>query len=212
MGKNRTAIFAILCLFLISSGAEGQGSDKWHYPLYVANMGYWHSRIPVYFRNSSTNDMYGKPVRLTIGKGKDELHLAIGKEDDLYFEILPTQTKSLSEKGANETWPSDAKWDIRVPVKVLSFGETKSETMPVYVKMQQLYLRLYDKNILNASMQLGKKSDARYFRFENALLFEDQIEPVTEQTVFAYFSGNEKESSSDNKKEFCRWGGIPQKS
>ena len=43
------------------------------------------------------------------------------------------------------------------------------------------------------------------FRFENALLFEDQVEAISEQTTYAYFCRNEKEEMSDRQKEFSDW-------
>ena len=75
----------------------------------------------------------------------------------LHAEIKATQTISLSENGRNEEWPGNKKWDIRVPVKVFNFGKNKSEALPVYVKMEQVYLRLHNESVQSAPMQLGSK-------------------------------------------------------
>ena len=97
------------------------------------------------------------------------------------------------------------KWNIRVPIKVFNFGKNKSEALPVYVNMEQVYLRLHNESVQYAPMQLGSKVNKSCFRFENALLFEDQVEPVSEQTIYAYFCRNEKEDMSDRQKEFSNW-------
>ena len=67
---------SILNFLLITFNINGQVSDQWHYPLYLSNMGYWHSRIPVVVKNASNQDVYGKPVKLKIGNGHEQLHLA----------------------------------------------------------------------------------------------------------------------------------------
>ena len=59
--------------------------------------------------------------------------------------------------------------------------------------------------VQHAPMQLGNKVIRSCFRFENALLFEDQVEPVSEQTIYAYFCGKEKEDMADRQKEFSDW-------
>ena len=219
---------------------SGQSSDQWHYPLYLSNMGYWHSRIPVVVMNSSAQDVLGEPVSLIIGKGEGQLHLTgenasgvrvtdsdgtellcritspegglvtegsipdnsrfilpatvkggqsatfyiyydnkaawpvgavleeerygrkdgkasdVPKGDKLDAEIKATQTISLTENGKNEEWPADEKWDIRVPVKVFNFRKNKSEALPVYVNMEQVYLRLHNESVQYAPMQTGK--------------------------------------------------------
>ncbi len=288
---NKPAGFAmvILSYLLISFRLCGQPSDQWHYPLYLSNMDYWHSRIPVDVNNSSAQDAFGEPLSLIIGKGAGQLHLTgvnasgvrvtdsdgtellwritspggglitegsipdksrfilpvtvsagqeatfyiycdnqaawplgavleaerYGKKDNkvsevvkgnkLHFNIKATQTLSLTAKARNEGWPEDEKWDIRVPVKVFNFGNNKSETLPVYVNMEQVYLRLHNESAQSAPMQLGSKQTKSCFRFENALLFEDQLEPVSEQTIYAYFRRNEKEDLTDSQKDFSRW-------
>ena len=53
--------------------------------------------------------------------------------------------------------------------------------------------------------RLGSKGTRSCFRFENALLFEDQVDPVSEQTIYAYFCRNEKEDTSGRQKEFSSW-------
>ena len=116
----------------------------------------------------------------------------VPKEDKLHAEIKATQTISLSENGKNEEWPANEKWNIRVPVKVFNFGKNKSEALPVYVKMEQVYLRLHNDSVQCAPMQMGSKVTTSCFRFENALLFEDQTEALSEQTIYAYFCRNGK--------------------
>ena len=242
-------LIGVLCFLLISFKINGQATDQWHYPLYLSNMGYWHSRIPVVIENSSAQDVSGESVRMKIGKGEGLLPLAevdasglrvvesggtellwritspdkeivtegsipeksefilpvtvtagkseiyyiyydnpatwpvgavleevrygrkdgkqpqILKEDALHLEILATQTISLSEDGRNEEWPGDTKWDIRVPIKIFNFRDNQLSGLPVYVKMEQVYLRLHDKKVQYASMQLGNKLHEPYFRF-----------------------------------------------
>ena len=75
MNKSACAIFSLLTFLLITSDICGQTSDQWHYPLYLSNMGYWHSRILVTVKNSSTHEALGEPVIFTIGKGVGQLHL-----------------------------------------------------------------------------------------------------------------------------------------
>ena len=242
MNKSTGTIFSILSFLLISFIVSGQSSDQWHYPLYLSNMDYWHSRIPVAVKNSSAQDVFGEPVIVTIGNGAGQLHIsgkdasgirvidsdgtellwritspaggivtdksipdnsiftlpvtirhglsmtyyvyydnpaawpigavleeerygkkdkkqvALNKGETLRFEIKPTQIMSLTENGRNEEWPGDKKWDIRVPIKVYNFGKSKTEILPVYVKMEQVYLRLHNYNVQSAPLQLGNKA------------------------------------------------------
>ncbi len=289
MNKSSAVLTGVLALLLFTVKISGQETDNWQYPLYLANMGYWQSRIPVAVNNSSTQDVLGEPISFIIGKGAGQLHLAgedasglriidsdgtellwkitsperglvtegsipdnsgfilpvtikggisstyyiyydnpaawpVGavleeerygrkdekqfgflKEEALHVEIKATQTISLSEKGKNEEWPCDKKWDIRVPIKVFNFGKSKSEPQPVYVKMEQVYLRLHNNTVQYAPMQLGSKVTKSCFRFENALLFEDPVAATSEQTTYAYFAREEKEDKSDRQKQFSDW-------
>jgi hypothetical protein len=289
MNKSARTIVSLLFFLLISMDIYGQTSDRWHHPLYLANMGYWHSRIPVVVKNSSAQDIMGEAVRFTIGKGEGQLHLTgenasalrvtdsdgtellcritspggglvtegfipdssrfilpvtvmggqsatfyiyydnpaawpvgavleeerygrkdgkvseISKGDKLHAEIKATQTISLTGNGRNEEWPGNEKWDISVPIKVFNFGKYKSGTLPVYVNMEQVYLRLHNKAVQHSPMQLGNKVTRSCFRFENALLFEGQLEALSEQTIYAYFNGNGKEEMQDRQKEFGEW-------
>ncbi len=276
--------------FLISPVyTHAQSDSKWHYPLYLANMGFWHSRIPILVKNSSTQDVFGEPVKFTIGTGKGQLHLTgenvsgvrvtnsdgtellcritspggalvtegfisdnsrfilpvtvkggqsatfyiyfdnkaawpVGavleeerygrkdgkasdfrKEDKLHSEIKATQTISLTGDGKKEEWPGDKKWDLRVPVKVFNFEKNKSDNLPVYVKMEQVYLRLHNYAVQDVPMQLGNNAIKSCFRFENAFLFGDRVAASSEQTVYAYFSSREKEDISKQEKEFSSW-------
>ncbi len=75
MKKSAGIFTGVLGFLLISFNISGQLSDQWHYPLYLSNMGYWHSRIPVVVKNSSAKDVLGEPVSLIIGNGEGQLHL-----------------------------------------------------------------------------------------------------------------------------------------
>ena len=269
--------------------ANGQSDTPWHYPLYLSNMDYWHSRIPVEVRNSIGQDVSGEVVRMKIGKGEGLLPLTgvnasglrvvesggtellwrvistdnkiltegsipdnsefilpvtaqsgksetyyiyynnnetwpVGavleeerygrkdggksdllKKDELQVDIKPVQTISLSEKGRNENWPADVKWAVRVPIKVFNFGKSKPESLPVYVKMEQVYLRLHDKDVQNAPIQLGRKANKSFFRLENAILFENSVAASSEQTTYAYFTSGEEEDNSYYQKKFSDW-------
>ena len=289
MNKSSAVLTGVLVLLLFTVKISAQATDSWQYPLYLANMEYWHSRIPVVVKNSSTQDVLGEPVRFIIGKGEGQIHLTgenasglrvtdsdgtellcritspggalvtegsipdnsrfilpvtvtggqsatfyiyydnkaawpvgavleekrygrkggkvseVPKMDKLHAELKVTQTISLTGSGKNEEWPVNEKWNIRVPIKVYNFGKNKSEALPVYVNMEQIYLRLHNESVHSAQMQMGSKATKSSFRFENALLFEDQVEPVSEQTIYAYFSGNEKDDMSGRQREFSRW-------
>jgi len=76
MKTTTGVLIGVLDFLLISFNINGQAADKWHYPLYLSNMDYWHSRIPVSVENSSTRDVSGESVKMKIGIGKGELHLA----------------------------------------------------------------------------------------------------------------------------------------
>ena len=288
--KNIRSVFILFIItILMTPDSVGQQTENWHHPLYLANMGFWHSRIPVAVKNHSSRDAYGETVRLIIGKENGQLHLAgedasglrvvdpegtellwritepggelvtdgpipdnsgfvmpvtikggqsdtyyiyydnqaswpvgaileeerYGRKDEkessskmeeaLYVEINSTQTISLSEKGRNEEWPGDKKWDIRVPIKIFNFTKTRSDSLPVYVKMEQVYLRLHNHEVQNAPMHLGDKLNESCFRFENSLLFDNSSDAMTEHTTYAYFNGGNKEDRSYREKTFGRW-------
>jgi hypothetical protein len=289
MHKSTGTIFRLLGFLLITLNISGQTPDQWHYPLYLSNMDYWHARIPVVVKNTSKQDVLGKPLSFIIGKGEGKIHLTgenasairvtdsdgtellcriispggglvtegsipdnsrfimpatvkaqqsatfyiyfnnmsawpvgavleeerYGKKDgvsssstsgnNLIAEIKTPQTISLTCSGQNEEWPGNAKWDIRVPIKLFNFWKSKSGNLPVYVNMEQVYLRLYKESVQTAPMQLGSKVNKSCFRFEKALLFEDQAEPVSEQTIYTYFCRNEKEDVSGRQEEFSSW-------
>jgi len=123
----------------------------------------------------------------------------------LHAEIKPIQIITLSEKGRNEEWPGDEKWDIRVPIQVFNFGKNNSGTLPVYVNMEQVYLRLHKKDIQHAQMKMGNRGSGSCLRFENALLFESVVPSITKQTTYAYFDGKGKEEVADHQKGFSVW-------
>jgi hypothetical protein len=289
MNKSSQILLTLLFFILISFDSNGQQSDRWHYPLYLSNMDYWHSRIPVTFKNSSKQDVSGIPVSLITGKEQGQIHLTgenasgirvtdsegtellcriitpggalvtdrsipdhsrftlpvtvkggksatfyiyfdnkaawpVGavleeerygrkdgevpdapKHDLLLAEIKATETISLTRNGWKEEWPANEKWNIRVPVKVFNFGKENLDTLPVYVNMEQVYLRLHNDSVQYAAIQLGNNGTGSCLRFENALLFEDQVDRVSEKTTYAYFCRKEKEDISDRQKEFSRW-------
>ncbi|MBK8881973.1 MAG: hypothetical protein IPN67_06165 [Bacteroidales bacterium] len=289
MKISRPLLLSILLLFMTTNAGNCQTPDSWHYPMYLANMGYWHSRIPVHVINSSTHDISGEPLTLVIGEAEGELHLtgenasgvrvidsggtellwritshegglvtdttipwksrlilpvtikrgqsaiyyiyfnniaawpvgAVLEEerygrkeniqaghpnnDSLNISIKATQTISLSQNGISEAWPADQKWDIRVPVKVFIFGGSRSEDLPVYVRMEQVYLRLHTKDVQNAAMKMGSKGDKSCFRFEKAVLFPGQMAAESEQTRFLYFDREEKEDKARMEKAFIGW-------
>ncbi len=136
---------------------------------------------------------------------KDTKQAGLQKGAALQVEIQNTQTLSLAEAGGSEEWPANKKWDIRVPIKVFNFSKNKSEPLPLYVKMEQIYLRLHNYEVKDSPMQIGNEANRSYFRFENALLFEQPVEALSEQTVYAYFNGKEKAEKSDRVKEFSDW-------
>jgi len=288
MNKSAGIFTGVLGFLLISFNISGQLSDQWHYPLYLSNMGYWHSRIPVAVKNSSAQDVLGEPVSFIIGNGEGQLHLTgenasgvrvtdsdgtellcriispggglvtegsipdssrfilpvtvkggqsaifyiyydnkaawpvgavleeerYGRKDGklsdvpkgnmLISEIKANQTISLTENGRNEVWPANEKWNIRIPIKVFNFRTNNSESMPVYVKMEQVYQRLHNEDVQHDQMQLGNKGNISCFRFENALLFESPVASVTEQTTYAYFDEKAKDET-DHLKEFNGW-------
>lgn len=61
MNKSSAVLTGVLALLLFTVKISGQETDNWQYPLYLANMGYWQSRIPVAVKNSSTQDVLGEP-------------------------------------------------------------------------------------------------------------------------------------------------------
>lgn len=289
MNKSSVVLTGVLVLLLFTVKTSGQKINNWQYPLYLANMGYWHSRIPVAVKNSSTHDVLGEPISFIIGKSAGQLHLTgenasgvrvtdsdgtellweitspegglvtegpipensgfilpvtikdgisstyyiyydnpaawpvgavleenrygrkggkvseVTQMDKLHTELKATQTISLTESGKNEEWPVNEKWNIRVPIKVYNFGKNKSEALPVYVNMEQVYLRLHNNKVQNAPMQLGNQTMKSCIRFEDALLFEDSVAATSEQTTYAYFAGEEKEDKSDRQKQFSDW-------
>ncbi|HUX97377.1 MAG TPA: DUF4091 domain-containing protein [Bacteroidales bacterium] len=288
MKKAFCLIIGALYLLQLSSAIGTEKVQKWHYPLYLSNMDYWHNRIPVVVVNTTDNDASGETLILKIGKGKGQLPLegenaselrvvdsdgteflwrittiekrivnegpipagseffmpvtvkggmsetyyvyfdnqaawpsgsvleeqryakknAIGtdlqKENGFHVEINDIQTISLSTIKKNSEWTDDKRWDIRVPVKIFNFGESKPKTLPVYVKMEQIYLRLHNKSIRSAPMY-GAWENGSCFRFENALMFESSIASATEQTIYAYFASREKEDKKNLSEEFNGW-------
>jgi hypothetical protein len=80
MVKNyiSTFLLTLQCL-LAGSQINAQLQDSWHYPLYLSNMDYWHSRIPVKVENPTSKNFIGEPVDFRIGNGKGQLNLA-GKD------------------------------------------------------------------------------------------------------------------------------------
>ena len=288
MRKIFCLIIFVTNLLRLSASAEPGKNDKWHYPLYLANLDYWHSRIPVIVKNGSVKDATGETLILQIGneKGKvplvgenasglrvvdangtellwritangnrivnegpvppgSELFLPVTvkgsmsstyylyfnnpaawpsgavleeqryakktengfnfqKNNSFHVEIGDVQTISLSAIIKNEEWPKDKRWDIRVPVKIFNFDSSNPKRLPVYVKMEQVYLRLYKENASSAPVYSDDKSGS-CLRFENALMFDNSITASSSQTFFAYFSTRDKKDENKLFDEFGMW-------
>ena len=78
---------------------------------------------------------------------KMEKNLMFRKGISLMLRLRPLRQYALTGNGKNEEWPANEKWDIRVPIKVFNFGKNKSEALPVYVNMEQVYLRLHNESV-----------------------------------------------------------------
>jgi hypothetical protein len=76
MHKRLWLLSAVLGFLPPSFLLHGQESANWHYPLYLSNLNYWHSRIPVKIENSSIEDIAGEPAGITVGHGEGKLPLA----------------------------------------------------------------------------------------------------------------------------------------
>jgi len=158
----------------------------------------------IYFDNPAAWPMGAILEEERYGK-KNKKQTALQNEETLKVEIKTTQALSLSETGSNEEWPANKRWDIRVPVKVFNLSKNNSEPLPLYVKMEQVYLRLHNYEAKDSPMQLGNEANGSCFRFENAVLFEKPVAPLSELTVYAYFNSKEKGEKSDREKEFSDW-------
>ena len=75
MKKIRLTPVFIFFLLLETITITGQPSGEWHYPLYLSNMGYWHSRIPLEITNPSAHDAEGEQLKLKIGISGGQLNL-----------------------------------------------------------------------------------------------------------------------------------------
>ena len=197
----------LLCSITLPEGGlvtEGSIPGNSRFTLPVTVRGGQSETFYIYYDNKAAWPVGAVLEEERYGR-KDRKVSDVQKEDKLHAEIKATQTISLTETGKDEEWPANEKWNIRVPIKVFNFGNNKPEALPVYVNMEQVYLRLHNESVQYAPMQLGSKVTKSCFRFENALLFEDQVEPVSEKTTYAYFCSNEKEDISDRQKEFSDW-------
>jgi hypothetical protein len=66
------ALASVLC-------ATVAAAAPWHYPLYLANGGYWRQRVEVSVHNTQAADIAGKSMAVTIGTGPNEANL-VGAE------------------------------------------------------------------------------------------------------------------------------------
>jgi len=81
----------------------------------------------------------------------------------------------------------------------------KAGDLPVYVKMEQVYLRLHEKSLQHAAIRPGNNSDEPGVRFEDALLFANKVSAASEQTSYVYFSTKVKEDTSAVRAAFTNW-------
>jgi hypothetical protein len=290
MKRTISILISVLVFLLFSFEIYGQAFEGWHYPLYLSNMSYWHSRIPVVVKNYSDRDASGESLMMKIGQeegllnlvgenasalrvvdsagiellwritspdkkiitdgiipngseftlpvtvksGKSEIYYIyydnpaawptgqvldekwrkriMGQNDTgpnieyLQWIIKPVQTVLLKEAGKNENWPDGEKWDIRVPIKRFNFeNNTNERQLPVYVNMEQVFLRLHGKVDQNTPIQIGRSGINQYFRFENALVFDSRESPLSEQTTYAYFAGKDKQVVKNSLLDFSAW-------
>ncbi len=290
MKKIFRSLPLILILFRAIAACYGQEEAGWHYPLYLSNLDYWHSRIPVIIKNSSSQDVSGEPLSIKIGSLEGQLKLqgteagairVIDSEENellwkiiapgervisdgpvpehsefllpatvkanetgiyyIYFDnpgawpegavlekdpsirettfqsvnrstpevlktdIRPTETITLNNPPEDKDWPHDQKWDIRVPVRILNFTNSKLEGAPVYVKMDQVYQRLYKQDCRSALIQLGNRNTVQVSRFADAIVFEKEISPLSDETIYAYFAANRKSNDSNHLQENFPW-------
>lgn len=59
--------------------ALASAATAWHYPLYLANGGYWKQRVELTVHNNQTADLAGEAVAVAIGTGPNEANL-VGAE------------------------------------------------------------------------------------------------------------------------------------
>jgi hypothetical protein len=145
---------------------------------------------------------------LLEGKGTawfDDIQFTCLTKDELKIEVKPKQIMTLKKEGQNNEWPDEKKWNIRVPIKIFNFGNSKHEGLPIYVRMEQIFLRLHDKVDRYSAMQLGNKLFKPFFRFENALLMDQSVSAQSEQTTFAYFARGQKQDSGNYKEKYAGW-------
>ena len=102
---------------------EGPIPDNSRFILPVTIKGGQSDTYYIYYDNKAAWPLGAVLEEERYGK-KDGKEPDFPKEDKLHAEIKATQTIVINEKGRNEEWPADPKWDIRVPVKVFNFGRT----------------------------------------------------------------------------------------
>jgi Glycoside hydrolase 123, catalytic domain/Glycoside hydrolase 123 N-terminal domain len=268
---------------LISLNISGQSSDQWHHPLYLSNMDYWHSRIPVEIANPSLKDFAGEPVKLKTGKETEQLNIAgteagalrvvgsdgsqllfkitspdhkvitqgpvpdqsevilpvtiksagtdiiyiyfnnpsawpVGEvlegdpsadrynvqkkvpkyENPFHIKIKPTETIFLKNVTEGNKWPEDKNWSFRIPLKIFNFSEDDVNTLPVYIKMDQVYQRLHYKGCNTGIVRLGNGSEKNVSSFSNAILADNRIAPLTVKKVYSYFSPDNRSDRKDS--------------
>jgi hypothetical protein len=142
------------------------------------------------------------------GKGTawfDDIQITCLTEDMLKVDVKPVQKTDLKEEGKNVPWLKEETWNIRVPIKLFNFKNATPDGLPVYVNMEQVFLRLHNKIDRFTPLQLGNNSLKSFFRFENALLFDSHLPAQSEQTIYAYFACGEKQNIANRQREYNRW-------
>ncbi|MHC5035328.1 MAG: hypothetical protein ACYTFZ_09855, partial [Planctomycetota bacterium] len=66
----------LLAALAVCCAASPAGAQEWHHPLYLANEGWWQSRIRVDVQNDMAQEAAGAPVSVAIGSGVGEADLA----------------------------------------------------------------------------------------------------------------------------------------
>jgi hypothetical protein len=76
MKLTTTFILSIVLTLILASSGSAQPAMQWHYPGYLANLGYWHRRIAVEIDNPSDRDFRGETVLFKTGKNEGQLDIA----------------------------------------------------------------------------------------------------------------------------------------
>ncbi len=136
----------------------------------------------------------------------DDIHIVCLSEVELNATIKPIQTMTLKAEGGKSTWHKDSYGDIRVPIKIINFGNKPLKNLPVYVDMEQMLSRLHDRISESAFIQLvDKRSEKQHLRLKNALFFDGHISASTVKTAYAYFDAGESQSTNTAQSDYMDW-------